>query len=299
MEKISYKGWENCYRLANRQVDLVITGDVGPRIIRFGFVGQHNEFKEFEEMMGQTGGDEWRIYGGHRLWHAPEEKPRSYIPDNSPIEVKETGGTVHIVQPVEAATGIQKEIDICLDPDQPKVELVHRLINRNLWAVELAPWALSVMAPGGVAILPIPPRGSHETNLLPSHTMTFWAYTDMADPRWTWGRRCILLRQEVNCPGPQRIGLMVPQGWAAYARLNHLFVKKFTFFPGETYPDAGCSVESFTNSDFLEVETVGPMIKLQPGQAVEHGETWQLFDQAPAPQNEADVLGKIFPLIEG
>ena len=49
---------------------MIATTDVGPRIIRFGFVGEENEFKEYEDTTGQVGGDEWRIYGGHRLWHA-------------------------------------------------------------------------------------------------------------------------------------------------------------------------------------------------------------------------------------
>ena len=63
-----------------------------------------------------------------------------------------------------------------------------------------APWALSVMDTGGTAIIPLPPRGSHEDNLLPANSMTFWAYTDMADPRWTWGEKYLLLRQDSAKP---------------------------------------------------------------------------------------------------
>jgi len=28
-----------------------------------------------------------RLYGGHRIWVASEELPRSYHPDNSPVEL--------------------------------------------------------------------------------------------------------------------------------------------------------------------------------------------------------------------
>ena len=94
IETIPYAGWDNCYRLANGLVELVVTGEVGPRIIRFGFLDQENEFKEFEGEVGLTGGEAWRSYGGHRLWHAPEAMPRSYVPDNSPVEVTERDGDV-------------------------------------------------------------------------------------------------------------------------------------------------------------------------------------------------------------
>ncbi|UCC65065.1 MAG: hypothetical protein JSV36_08535 [Anaerolineae bacterium] len=298
MEKIRYRGWPNCYRLSNDIVDLIVTTDVGPRIIRFGFVGQDNEFKEYEEMTGQTGGDEWRIYGGHRLWHAPEVQPRTYFPDNGLVELKDHDSFVRLVQPTEPTTGIQKEIDLRLWPDRAQVTVTHRLRNTNLWAVELAPWALTVVAQGGKAVIPLPPRGSHEENLLPTNTFTLWAYTDMSDPRWTWGREYVMLRQDPEAQVPQKIGMMVPGGWVAYARNGHLFVKKFNHVLGGCYPDFGCSVETFTDADMLEVETLGPLVRLAPGAVVEHVERWLLFDGVPVPQGDADVDAHILPKVQ-
>jgi hypothetical protein len=132
--------------------------------------------------------------------------------------------------------------------------LTHRLRNLNLWEVKLAPWAMSVMAAGGVAILPLPPRQSYERNLQPTHSMTFWAYTDMTDPRWTWGKTHLLLRQDQARQDLQKIGLMAPDGWIAYARQGHLFVKRADFMSGVAYPDYGSSLEVFTNGDMLENE---------------------------------------------
>ena len=77
IERIEYGGWPNCYRFSNQRIELIITTDVGPRVIRLGFVGQDNEFKEYPDMLGQTGGKEWRIYSGHRFWHAPEQQDRT------------------------------------------------------------------------------------------------------------------------------------------------------------------------------------------------------------------------------
>lgn len=298
MEKIHYKGWPNCYRLSNGLVDLIVTTDVGPRIIRFGFVGQDNEFKEYEDMVGKRGGDEWRIYGGHRLWHAPEAQPRTYYPDNSPVTLEEHSGFVRVIQPTEATTGIQKEMDIHLSPDEAHVEVVHRLRNRNPWTVELAVWALSVMAQGGRAIIPLPPRGSHEENLQPTSSMTLWAYTDLADPRWTWGTKYVMLRQDPQAEEPQKVGMMVPEGWAACARDGHLFVKKFDYVQGGRYPDFGCSVEAFANADMLELETLGPLVHLQPGAAVGYVEHWFLFLDVPVPEDDADVEVHVLPRVE-
>jgi hypothetical protein len=297
VEIINYKGWPNCYRLSNSQVDLVVTSDVGPRVIRLGFIGKANQFVEIESDLGQVGGEEWRQYGGHRLWHAPEGKPRSYFPDNGPIKVEQHASFIRLIQPVESSTGIQKELDISLPTEAAQVNVVHRLRNTNLWAIEIAPWALSVMAQGGVAVIPLPPRGSHTENLLPTNLLTMWAYTDMSDPRWTWGREYILLRQDPHAESPQKIGVMDKDGWAAYARSGDLFIKKFVYQAGKTYPDFGCSIEVFTNANIIEVESLGPLEILAPGSVVEHIEDWYLYAGVPTPASDADIKQYILPRV--
>ena len=296
IKKIAYRGWKNCCRISNGKVELIVTTDVGPRVIRFGFIGGQNLFKEYDAQLGKRGGKAWRIYGGHRLWHAPEDSKRTYFPDNSPVTVEQRAGKVCFIQPVETTTGIQKEIEIKLAPNRASVELVHRLRNTGAWPVELAPWALSVMAPGGTGIIPLPARGSHPKDLLPGNLLTLWLYTDMSDRRWTWGRQYILLRQDSSPKSqPQKLGALVPDGWAGYALNGQLFVKKFACFAGANYADYGCNFETFTNHEMLEVETLGPFTKIAPGQTVEHTETWSLFDNVPAPECDRDVTQHVLP----
>jgi len=295
--KESYRDWPNSYRLSNGTIDLVVTTDVGPRIIRLGFVGEENEFVEMDDQIGRTSDTEWINYGGHRLWHAPEERPRTYYPDSRPLSLEEHDGFVRTVQDVESTTGIQKEMDIHLHPEKAAVTVVHRLHNRGLWSVDLAPWALSVMAPGGVAVLPLPARGTHAEHLTPGNRLVLWKYTDMADPRWTWGRQFILLRQD-TAGSPQKVGLSHAD-WVAYARKGHLFVKRFPVFPDADYADMGCSVEAFTNARMLEVETLAPLAPLAPGASVEHVEHWSLFQDVPMPGNDADVERDVLPKVGG
>ena len=298
VEKIDYYGWLNSYRLSNDVVELIVTTDVGPRLIHFSFKGEDNEFVTLPDMVGMTGGGEWRLYGGHRFWHAPEHPVRTYYPDNNPVTFEDHDDFVRLVQDIEPLTGIQKEIDIRLDAHEARLCVTHRLINHTMWPVELAPWALSVMAPGGTGIVPLPPRKSHGESLLPANTLSMWAYTDMSDPRWTWGRQVILLKQDPENDSPQKIGISSQEGWAAYARHGHLFVKFFEPAAGARYPDLNSSVELFTNELILEVETLGPLVNLAPGTTVTHTETWALLRDIPQPQSEADVVDEILPQIE-
>jgi hypothetical protein len=298
MERIDYKGWTNCYRLSNGLVELVMLTDVGPRILRFGLVGGANQFKEYEEMLGTTGGSDWRIYGGHRLWHAPEDWPRTYCPDNGPVQIEPLDQGARLTQAIEPTTGIQKEMDVQLWPNAVAARVTHRLRNNNPWAVELAPWALSVMAPGGKAIIALPPRQTHAENLCPVSSIILWAYTDMSDPRFTWGHSHVLVQQDPKAETPQKIGAAVPDGWMAYARDGQLFVKRFVYEKAARYPDLGCCAEVWVDAEMLELETLGPLATLQPGDAVEHVEQWYLIDGVGVPATEADVVTHVLPHIK-
>jgi len=169
--------------------------------------------------------------------------------------------------------------------------------NMGMWTAELAPWALSVMAAGGRAIVPIPPRGLHSDNLLPSNTLTIWAYTNMSDPRWTWGERFILLQQDSTATTPQKLGVDVKDNWAAYAHNGHLFLKMFERVDNAAYPDLGCTVEIFTNDYMLELETLGPLTQLEPGGEVEHIEDWFLYNDVQTPKSDNDVDTHVLPLV--
>ncbi|NIR61215.1 MAG: hypothetical protein GWO02_17795, partial [Gammaproteobacteria bacterium] len=150
--------------------------------------------------------------------------------------------------PTETSTGIQKAIRVRLDPSAPTATVTHRLTNHNPWAVTLAPWAISVMAPGGTGVLPLPPRGPHDNDHLePSATLATWAYTDMADPRWRWGTRYVLLRQQAGVGYEQKVGVGGGPGWAAYVCGGVLFAKAVEPVSGAPYPDRDSQLELYTD----------------------------------------------------
>ena len=49
--------------------------------------------------------------GGHRIWHAPEAMPRTYIPDGE-LQITELPDGVLLESPTEPGTGIRKQIKL-------------------------------------------------------------------------------------------------------------------------------------------------------------------------------------------
>src|SRR5689334_13060607 len=86
MQEVPFGGWDRCARFAIGNLEMIVTLEVGPRIIRFGEAGGQNVLKEYADQMGKTGGDQYHSYGGHRLWIGPEDPVRTMQPDNDPVE---------------------------------------------------------------------------------------------------------------------------------------------------------------------------------------------------------------------
>lgn len=309
IEKIQYAGWKDCLRLSNGRIEVIVTTEVGPRILRFGAIGGQNLLHEAPEQQGLKGGTKWRALGGHRLWHAPEVKPRTYAPDNEPVRYEIQPDRVSLLQEVEPSTGIQKAVEIRLDPERDGVHVMHRLTNLNPWSVELAPWAITIMAPGGVAIVPQEPFAPHPdfqdgeegapgpASYLPARSLALWSYTRLNDPRWVFLDRYILMKQDPAIRFPLKFGVSNRQKWCGYLRNKEMLLKRFPWQVEASYPDEGCNNEIFTNAEMLEVESLGPLTTLRPGESVEHSETWFYFKDVTLSLDDASLEAILRPVL--
>jgi hypothetical protein len=277
------------YGLPTRSVEsthvrLEFLAEAGPRIVRLFVAGvDENQLAELPDFRTSTPFGEYFFRGGHRLWHAPEAMPRSYLPDDMGVQVEERADGVRLVQPTEAASGIRKCLDIQLHPEQAAVTLHHQLQNEGMWAVELAPWALTMLPLGGMAILPQQVGPLDPSGLLPNRHLVLWPYTRWQDPRLELHDDYLLLYAQPLLP-PCKVGYLNRQGWIAYVRNGVLFRKRFTPQAALPHPDFGCNAEFYCDDTFIEMETVAPLARLEPGQAVTHTETWEFATGIAVPQ---------------
>jgi len=278
-EKIERFNLPNCLRLSNGAVEIIVTTDVGPRVISYGFAGGENVLGEHFDAKVETALGAFKPYGGHRLWIAPENMPNSYAPDNAPVEYEFDAGknSIRLVQPVETVTKTQKEMTVTLDETGSGVNVHHKITNRGDGEIESAAWALTILRGGGEAIIPNEPFAPYggET-LLPVRNLTLWSYTDFTDSRWRFDKDFIRLKVDAGKSAPQKIGVFNKRGWAAYLVGNLRFTKRFEFSENAAYPDMNSNTELYTAGDFVEVETLSPLQKIAPGGSVEHVEHWKL-----------------------
>ena len=287
-KKVTFEGWKNCIEISSGNFRVIVSTEIGPRVIGAFYGKSKNLFHVDPALAGTKAENGWVNYGGHRLWHSPETKERTYEPDNgeNKVTVIETEeGGYEFLTPPNPVTGISKSLAV-IPYDEETFQVIHTIRNDGVWEIEAAAWALSVMAPGGVAIAP---QNKNEFALLPSTFYSLWPYTKMNDPRIVWGNEFLMVRQDPKAKGPMKVGFNCQDGWLAYVNQGVAFIKQFIYEEDETYPDNGCSVEIYTNKDMLEAETLSPLMLLAPGDEITHTELWSAIPTDAVLKNEADV----------
>jgi len=281
IKKIKYGEWENNIELSNNEIELVATLDVGPRIIRFAKKGEQNIFNEMKLDFPDGVLKGWKIYGGHRLWMGPEKIPQTYSLDNFPIEYKiHDDFSFSLIRQPEKELGIQKQIDVSMSENENKVTVNHKITNIGDKPIELACWALSVMAKGGRAFIPLSEKVDHFERYCPAYTMSLWSYTNLGDKRLTYGKDYISIDHKF-AEDSFKIGIRVEKGWVSYLLNNTLFVNSFPYNINGVYPDGGVNFETCSNNELMELESIGELKTLQKGETAEHIEKWELFFNVP------------------
>lgn len=274
--KTTYCQGLECVHLSNERLTLAVTQSVGPRVLSLRVDEGENIFAELPHVTIDTPGQRpYHFYGGHRFWYAPEDPKITYLPDDDPVEVTRIERGCEVVQPVEKKTGIQKALKIQIDCLRARVEIEHTLTNQGVSPITCAPWAITQLKLGGIVLLPLF-NGLLEGNpTLPNRSITLWPYTDVSNPHITWENKLIIVYAQTD--EPLKIGFPNPRGWMAYCLEDVLFVKRAAYDPQADYYDFGSSSECYCNHQFVELETLGKITTILPGESVLHNETWEIY----------------------
>ncbi len=286
--------------IATRHLQLEYLTEAGPRLVRLllkAAAHPENILAETPLLSWPTPFGDYHLRGGHRLWHAPEAAGQSSMPDSDGLEAAELADGVRLCQPVESATGIRKILEVHVPSDRPALTLTHVLINEGVRPVELAPWAITQLALGGVAILPQPSSAVDPHGLQPNRSLVLWPYTHVADERLELHDDVWLVHGRSQLQ-PCKIGYLDRQGWAGYFWNQTLLMTRFGRVLDRQYPDWGCNVEVYCNDGFLELETLAPLDRLEPGQSATHVEQWEFLvgvDVPPSWEGIRSLMSRVPP----
>ena len=280
----NFKKYGKCVSISNGVIEAYVTVDLGPRIIKFGYVGGQNILNDnreefapktdaaYEELFGK--GRAWESFGGHRIWVTPESYPATYTPDDKPVSFTVNGDSVVFTAEDDTEVGIAKTMTVKMDPDDANMTVKMNVKNISGAKKDFAVWAISVCAAGGSLVIPM---NTNDTGLLHNRSISVWPYTDLSDPRIRFGKNYAVVSQDTNATTPIKLGFDLNGGVTYYVLGDDIFSKRYDARHGQLpYPDENCSFETYTNDVMIEVETLSDVKTVENGGSHELLEFWSL-----------------------
>jgi len=266
--------------------------EAGPRIVRLVHKSSGvNLLAELPELALNSPLGPYKVLGGHRFWVAPETWDTCYHSDINGVRISQAGGCIVLGRDGEPPLQLYKSVTIQMEQSETDIQITHILRNDSNKPFTCAPWGITMLTPGGTAVFPLRKGMNGSEGLTPDRALMFWPYTQINDPR-------LILKDEVafikagDGESPLKLGARMPSGWLAYLHQGVCFCKKAVFDSAAVYPDFGCNLEVYTNGVFIELETLGEMKTLQPGESTTHIEKWQMFTFAGTPNELFEKLNQ-------
>ena len=286
MEQINLYGW-NGYRLAAGDVSLVVTPDIGGRVISLKHQDEEIFFVQKEhqgEVFDFSQVSAWRLeksklgfrlWGGDKTWIAPQKDWWDGIPplalDAGRYRTIVEDSSVVVQSQVCPETGLEVTRRITLRPDGA-IHLRQEIVNKSEDTVRKGIWNVTqILRPFDVYVPSVRSklRSYHEEDL-------------------TLPECQIIVAQEGDwCQIPCRdntlfkIGGMTDAGILLSLRRTKnetiAFLKTFDFDKTAIYAHRSV-VEVFNarDYDYLEIEIHAPFIPLKPGDGCHHDQLWRL-----------------------
>ena len=269
----------DCLEAAFGNLTLLFTLSVGPRIISLRYGKSDNLFAEMPDAsLDYLNGEKFHLYGGHRLWVAPEDPAFTYIPDDWPINVKTQSGIVELIQEVDRKTGLRKIIRVQECGNKNAVIVDHLICNESSAEKRIAPWAISQMKSGGIGILPLRATQGNSP-FLPDRSLVLWPYTDIYDKRIHIHKDYIFVNTLPNDEHAVKVGTSNLPNWAAYYNEPYLFIKYSRKADCTCALDLGAEAQCYCDHRCLELETLGLYQVVKPGEIATHREIWRVVEK--------------------
>ena len=263
-------------------VEVEVTLDVGPRIIGFRPInGFDVMFKDETDKVNHDcsnlygKGEKWHLYGGHRLWLAPEDES-TYYPDNSPITYETNAKSVTFTsckrKNVEVATAISVTFI-----GNGEIEVTHYVKNLGKKRT-FSLWALTALKSGGTLTIPF---SAENTGYLPNRNIVMWHYSSFSDSRLNIENDKITVKSDVGIPKPFKLGTFCKDLRVSYELENHgekqTFIKAVTCAQNGLFPDFNCNMETYCSHLIHEIETLSAFKELDTEETLTHTERWSVI----------------------
>ena len=291
---IDYAGYSDCIKLENENTRIILGPHCGGRILEYSWKGENGIYLDADHngWVYEPGKPTIDPSGGRF-----DIGPEAVIPKHPDLWLGEW--TAEIIGPRAArltsvedrVTGVQLVREFRLDESSSHLSCKQIIKNVSAETQAWCHWSRTFARGGGICLIPLTPHSRFPGKYItygPGPVMNYRPN----DPN-------IRVRdgflEILGTPKRPKLGIDSYVGWLCYLMKNDLmFVKSFPTYPDRVYNEmAGLTISIWYYKDMMcELEPIGPMEKIAPGESAAFTEEWWLIPHKfPEQGSEVDLDG--------
>lgn len=257
-------------------IKAVLVYEIGPRIAYFGKTGDENLLYWEKDGISR---DDWKLYGGHRVWMTrpyADESEDTYLSDNEPCALELSENKVVATAPAHSVSKLERGMEVEVISDN-QIRVRNFIKNAGSLIYSGGVWSPTCVVPDGkqlviplgddnaswdIVRVVIPRVFAGNTTKLEDDQAVFEGNNLVVTPKGRTLKRC--------CSAPKGKVLLKCNGYTfeKYSPYNRLL----------RYPFEGCNVACFVGQDnfMAELETFGGESEIIPGAITQNTEFWSI-----------------------
>jgi len=296
---IEYAGYSNCVELKNATTRVVLGHHCGGRVLEYSWKGRNAIYLDPEQngwtyepgkpTIGPTGG---------RMDIGPEriqpKRPDLWL---GPWKAEIIGPrAARMISVEDRPTSVQLTREFHLDADSSRLLVKQIMRNVSDRTVRCYHWSRTLTPGGGVCLVPL-----SSYSRLPSKFALYGP-----GPILDYSPEDPNIREREGfleifpVPGRPKLAIDSTAGWFSYLMPNDLlFIKTFPVYPDRVYGDLlANTISIYYIEKFCELEPLGPLEILKPGQSASFTEEWRLAPYPFPPEGKDVDLGDLTRFVQ-
>ncbi len=229
--------------------------------------------------------ESWYLRGGHRVWLSrglADESEETYFPDNQPSTFSVDGDCLEIWGAEDPINRVQRGLRIEII-DEQRLQVDNVVKNNSDMLFSAGIWALTCTLPSADCQYLIPLGDDSSFNTATITLFKEWAghgQKTFADDQFVITDDCMVLT-----PGAKENKRMLNTAASCLAlndrQRDVALLIKTDYEPQATYP-ANANIALYVGNDnfMVEMETMGALACVKPGQTLSHRQYWYMQNQA-------------------
>ena len=279
-ERVEAYGYEDCIRISNDEVEVVLDPNVGGRVLAYTRNGTNVLYinKELNGKIYRGPDDFFEVCAGRiDIGHGFPSRPDLWIKKWASEITGEW--SARMTSEVCSVTGFQLVRDFTLVEKGSRLEVTQTITNRTDETKRVSHWGRTFVTGGGIAYAPINPDSRYDEGFATNGEKNGSILVRHEDHPSVRIREGVL--EIFKSPPFHKFYMDGHEGWLAYLTPeNLLFYKTYKIFPEAMYGDRMASTASiwYSGDRVCEIEPMGPLVYLEPEESTEFSEQWYLVD---------------------